>query len=224
MAEPRADAPAGPHAAHDLLLVAARAAGDVHEAELARADAIVAACPECASLASDLQAIATATADLPAAPRTRDFFLIPADAERLRPNGYRRLVAAIAGSRVRLARPLAGGLMTVGLAGLLVAALPGLAPNAATTGLPFDAYRPESSSGTPIGAAGGQSGPDTTAVPPRAVAPLESPAGQLEAEKLRLSRDASSGPSPLVVGSAALVVVGAALFVLTLGRPRRRQA
>jgi hypothetical protein len=112
------------HADHDLVLVAARAAGDVEAAERTRADELLASCAACAQIAADLRAIAVATAALPAPVRTRDFTLRPQDADRLRPSGWRRLVTAFGATRLELIRPLAPALTTLGLVGLLVSGLP----------------------------------------------------------------------------------------------------
>jgi hypothetical protein len=112
------------HADHDLVLVAAHAAGDVNAAERSTAEALLAACPDCRELAVDLRAIAVATAALPAPARTRDFTLRPQDAARLRPRGWRRLAAALGPGRLELTRPLAPVLMTLGVVGLLISGLP----------------------------------------------------------------------------------------------------
>jgi anti-sigma factor RsiW len=112
------------HADHDLVLVAAHAAGDVNAAERTTAEALLAACPDCRELAGDLRAIAAATATLPAPARARDFTLRPEDGARLRPRGWRRLAAALGPGRLELTRPLAPVLMTLGLVGLLVSGAP----------------------------------------------------------------------------------------------------
>jgi hypothetical protein len=112
------------HADHDLVLVAAHAAGDVTPAERATAEALLASCPDCRELADDLRAIAAEMAALPAPVRTRDFTLRPQDAARLRPRGWRRLTAALGNGPLELTRPLAPVLMTLGVVGLLVSGLP----------------------------------------------------------------------------------------------------
>ncbi len=112
--------PASPHAAHDPLLVAAHAAGDASGADLARAAALVASCPECARLHRDLRALSSALGSAPAPARPRDFRL---DAERAaelsRPAGWRRLLAPLSARR-SAAGPLAASLAALGLAGLLL--------------------------------------------------------------------------------------------------------
>lgn len=117
----------GPHADHDLLLIAARAAGDAEGVDRTRADALIAGCAECAGLAGDLRSIAQSTAQLPMPRRSRDFSLRPEDAERLRPRGIARVLRGLTGRPVRpigALRPVAAGLTAIGLAGLLVATLP----------------------------------------------------------------------------------------------------
>lgn len=114
------------HAQHDHLLVVSLAAGDLTGADRDRATSQIATCAECALLHDDLLAIARATAVLPAAVRPRDFQLSPEQAARLRPAGWRRLVAALASPRFAMTRQLGVGLTTLGLAGLLVSVLPTL--------------------------------------------------------------------------------------------------
>jgi hypothetical protein len=115
-----------PHAQHDPLLVASLAAGDLAGADRDRANAQIATCLDCAELHADLLLIARATAALPPAVAPRDFTLSPAQAAALRPVGWRRLVAAMSRSRPLMSRQLGFGLATIGLAGLLVSALPSM--------------------------------------------------------------------------------------------------
>jgi anti-sigma factor RsiW len=118
------------HAAHDTMLVAALAAGDLSDLARADGEAMVAACDDCATLHADLLAIATATHDLPAPVRTRDFRLSPRQAERLHPTRLRRALVVVGSPRSSLGRPLAVTFTTLGLAGLLLTALPAGAPGA----------------------------------------------------------------------------------------------
>jgi len=234
------------HATHDLLLVAAFAAGDLEAADRTRAEAVVAGCAECSVLAADLVSIARATAEMPMPRRPRDFFVSPADAERLRPHGLRRLAAAIAGPRVQLARPLAGGLMMLGVAGLLVASLPGLsllgpswagdqrlefaaspAPDSEIQGgpvVPYASAAPAASEalGDVRGAAG-----QGASIPPGAGAPGASapaPAPAVGSDPAKTAREATTGPSPLVIGSVALIAIGAVLLLSSLLQPARRRS
>lgn len=110
------------HDRHDPMLVAALAADDLAGTDRDQAIALTRSCAECATLHDDLLALARATAAAPPpiATRPRDFTLTPADAARLRPNGWRRLVAAASSWPSIASRPLGVGLATLGLVGLLV--------------------------------------------------------------------------------------------------------
>jgi uncharacterized protein YjeT (DUF2065 family) len=114
------------HAQHDQFLVASLAAGDLAGTDRDRATALVTSCPDCAGLHDDLLAIARATAALPAAVRSRDFRISAEQAARLRPAGWRRFIAAFSSPRLAMTRRLGIGLTTLGLAGLLVSALPSM--------------------------------------------------------------------------------------------------
>jgi len=139
--------PIGPlaasHPSHDLVLVSAWASGDLEPAARSAAVELVDRCSACAELASDLRAVAAATVGLPAARRPRDFFLTPADAERLRPRRVRRILALLAAPGA-VTRPLATGLTSLGVAGLLLAALPGIVPLGGGAAMPAGAPAGES--------------------------------------------------------------------------------
>jgi hypothetical protein len=238
------------HAAHDLLLVAAFAADDLDAADRPGAEAQVAGCADCSALATDLVSIARATAEMPLPRRPRDFFVSPADARRLRPQGLRRLAAAIAGPRAQLARPVAGGLMMLGVAGLLVASLPGLsllgssssadqrleflaspAPGSEVQGGPVAPYAseaPAASAAVPGDVRGAGQG---ASIPPgaggtAASAPAPVPAVGPDSVKTQpeTTREATTGPSPLVIGSVALIAVGAVLLITSVLQPGRRRS
>ncbi len=140
------------HAAHDRELVAAYADGSIDPKESPIADALVASCADCAALDADLRALAGATRAMSTPPRPRDFTLTPDDAARLRPAGWRRFIAGIGTSRDALSRPLAIGLTTLGLVGVLIAGAPSIlwvgssASSLDTVGAPIEA-------GGPVGAA-----------------------------------------------------------------------
>ena len=114
-----------PHERHDRYLVAALAADDLEPAVRIEAEALVRSCTDCAELVADLRSIAAATHALPPVPRPRDFTITAPDAARLRPGGWRALLDAIGGARATFARPLAVGLTTLGLAGILATTIPG---------------------------------------------------------------------------------------------------
>jgi hypothetical protein len=121
------------HAGHDRLVIANLLDRSVDAQERARGEAQLATCRACARLRDDLSAISAATRALPVPSRPRSFILTEADAERLRVRGWRRLLAAIGGSRDVFSRPLALGLTTLGLAGLLFATIPGALPGGGTS-------------------------------------------------------------------------------------------
>src|SRR5450756_2152990 len=89
--------------------------------------------------AGDLAVLRAATAALSAVPRTRDYRLTDADAARLRPSAWGRLVGWLGAPRSTV-RPFAGGLAALGIAGLLLSTTPGFFGQAAmtlsTTGAP----------------------------------------------------------------------------------------
>jgi hypothetical protein len=114
------------HATHDLDRVAVLAArpADLDEREAARARAQVAGCTVCADLLADLVLLQTILPNSATPARPRHFSLTPADAGRLRAGGWRRLLGFIGSARDSFTRPLAVGLTSLGLVGLLVASVP----------------------------------------------------------------------------------------------------
>jgi len=138
--------------------VVAFAADDVAGADRDLAASLVSDCPDCQTLYDDLQAIARATAVLPAVPRRRDFRLSRGDAARLRPAGWRRVAGGLASPRLAFTRQLGVGLTTLGIAGLLFTVLPGVSfslgssagATAAPSSVDIQAFEP----GTEAGGAG----------------------------------------------------------------------
>jgi hypothetical protein len=122
------------HASHDTILVATLADHSLAASEREAAEALVAACSLCAALHADLVALTAATRAMATPARPRDYSLTPADSARLRPGGWRRWIAAFGTSRDVLSRPLAVGLTTLGLAGLLVATVPAVMQGLPTAG------------------------------------------------------------------------------------------
>jgi hypothetical protein len=112
-------------------MIVALDAGDLAGAELDRAETLARSCAGCTALASDLAAIRGAMIALPVPPRLRDYRLTEADAARLQPGGWRRLIGWLAAPRSSV-RPFATGLATLGIVGLLVSAgLPSLGSGSA---------------------------------------------------------------------------------------------
>jgi hypothetical protein len=114
---------ASDHDRHDLLLVAALAAGDLAGTDRDQAIAQTESCDDCRTLRDDLVAIARATATVPPPIATtgRDFRLTPDQARDLRRTGWRRLVPT--GWRGSMTRPLGAALATFGIAGILIGTL-----------------------------------------------------------------------------------------------------
>jgi phosphatidylglycerophosphate synthase len=105
------------HEQHDPILVVSLASGDFAAADRDRAtaQALVDSCADCAALHDDIVAIARATKALPAAARPRDFQLSPEQAAKLRPAGWRRLIAGLAAPGSIFSRQLGLGLATLGI-------------------------------------------------------------------------------------------------------------
>ena len=133
------------HPTHDPELIAAAVGGVLEPSERRQVDSWLSTCRACAELHADLLAIASAQRTLPTPARPRDFRLTPADAHRLRPRGMRAILAAIGSSRDAFTKPLAVGLTTLGLVGLLVGTVPSFGSGDVSTIL--------STVGAPVGAA-----------------------------------------------------------------------
>jgi hypothetical protein len=196
------------HAAHDPLLVASLVDRSLGESERATAEELVASCGACADLHADLLALRDATRAMPTPARPRDFALTAEDAVMLRRGGWRRLVAAFGSSRDAVSRPLAMGLTTLGIAGLLVATIPSMYTGSATSAILStvgsrvgDVPQPEvgiDSNGAPVaaasqGVAGGAQAP-VVAAPSTAAAPAATAAP---------AADAASAPPSTVPGKQA---------------------
>jgi hypothetical protein len=232
------------HAQHDLLVVAAFAdrGATGEEADLARTQ--IASCHECAALHADLVSLATATRQLPPVERPRDFQLRPVDAQRLRPNVIRRLFGSFGTPRDGFSRPLAAGLTTLGLAGLMLGVLPGTLSLGGTTsgGAPAEATSAPAVQAAPAPAASAAAGGAPEAPPSpndleqhfagdrAALEARPEGAGELEAESnggpvmiagepasnapLASVADDTTGASQLVVISGTLLIIGLGLFAL----------
>jgi hypothetical protein len=109
------------HARHDRFAIAASIGGGPRPATLGT-------CPACGALHRDLLAIRTALRHAWTPGRPRKLLLTAADAARLRRGPWRRLVEAIGSPADIVTRPLAASLTALGLAGLLLTAVPFGAP------------------------------------------------------------------------------------------------
>jgi hypothetical protein len=128
MTEPHLPTSAPAHAAHDLTIIAALAARtpDSSEVQAGTAREQLATCAACTDLLADLVALQVVLPTTSTPSRPRDFSLTSADAARLRGDGWRRILGFFGSARDNISRPLAIGFTTLGLAGLLVAALPSM--------------------------------------------------------------------------------------------------
>jgi hypothetical protein len=122
----RVPATTSAHATHDLDRVAALAArpADLDERLEVAAREQVAACTACADVLADLVLLQTTLPDTATPARPRDFALTPTDAARLRSGGWHRVLGFVGSARDSFTRPLAVGLTSLGLVGLLVATVP----------------------------------------------------------------------------------------------------
>jgi hypothetical protein len=234
------------HAEHDAVLIAALAAGDLGEGEQRRARSLVATCPACAALAADLESIRSATtaSNLVVPPRPRSFVLSPGDASRLQRGRWRQLLSGLGGGLSGGLRPLAAGLTTLGLAGLLLSTLSvgpstggDLGPMRSTqvaaseaptaAGAPADASAQaslapeiEQASSAPGGSVNalGSAYPDASQPDvsrPPTLSPAPSASAQAPATGPDDPRpDRTGGPSPLVVLSTFLLAAGLGLFAV----------
>jgi hypothetical protein len=181
------------HEQHDQILVVSLASGDLapDDRDRATAQTLVDSCAECARLHDDIVAIARATRALPPAVRTRDFQLSPETAARLRPGGWRRLVAGLSAPGSIFSRQLGLGLATLGIAGLLFSAAPaiqlGMGGSAAASPGP---QAPAAAAGAPESVTGGAAN------------------GGIAASPAASAAAASAGPAYLEHGPAASSTTG----------------
>jgi hypothetical protein len=104
------------HGQHDELLVAQLAAGDLLDpAQRQEAQHLVTGCPACAALAADLASISRAVAWEPVPPRRRDFRFDAERAAQLRGSRLQRLLRRVSLPQSAALRPVAAGVMSVGL-------------------------------------------------------------------------------------------------------------
>jgi len=197
------------HTDHDVELVAASISDDLTAAEHATVTDLLAACSACRELAADLRALAAATAALPVPPRRRDYRITAEQAAQLRPAGVRGILVALGSRRFSFAAPLGTALATLGIVGLLVAAIPGPLAGSAT-----QAPMPELAAPAPAASAPAFS--ELTTPPPATSAPAAVPSagaagaagegagGEAGGAERRqpLTTRASDGPPSGSVGSA----------------------
>jgi hypothetical protein len=177
------------HATHDQLLVVRFAAGDTTDAETTAARELIATCPDCRLLASDLLAIARATADLPQPVRRRDFRISPEQAARLRRPALLRWFNRVSGAgdprpdrprRLAGLQRLAGAAVAVGLVMALVtspAGIPGFATGSATQDATGQSGQGVAGAAAPGLAVNPNAAPASAAIPAASAASAAAPAG-----------------------------------------------
>ncbi|MGO9181088.1 MAG: hypothetical protein ACLQBX_11435 [Candidatus Limnocylindrales bacterium] len=202
------------HGAHDQLLVARFAAGDVTDAEADAARSLVASCADCRLLASDLLAIAQATADLPNPVRRRDFRLTRERAAELRrPAAISRLSRVIDGGEAsRRLVPLqrfAVAAVAIGLVMAVVSSPAGI-PGFSTGSAASKTAGQTSERGATVPAPGLAAAPNSAA-PASAVAfPARAYQATAGAGLVGASPGTVGVQKPLMAPSAAAQLVGAA--------------
>lgn len=223
---------ASPHAAHDMTLIAALAARtpDLTEVQTAAAHDLLSSCDACTTLLADLVSLQTVLPTTATPSRPRDFTLTPADAARLRRDGWRRFLGLIGSARDNVTRPLAVGFTSLGVAGLLLAGFSIFYIGGSTQARL-----------SPVGAQVEQAAPAASGAPAAGGAPAASQAygtdrldmsvdpgasdeadvgvfvgsGDIAGEGGPMSlRDDASGLSVMVVVAGTLLLVGLGLFAL----------
>jgi hypothetical protein len=192
-----------PHAAEHALVIAAFQAGDLAGADLVHAEDLLADCSDCASLLADLGTLRAAVRTMPVPPRQRDFRLTEEDVARLQPSGWRRVLAWLAAPRSSV-RPLATGLATLGLAGLLLTSVPGLQLFGSATMQSAPAYQVTMGPADAEMATAGPGEPATAGAlaAPTQPAPSAMPAGGVpEAPAAAASGEPEPSPAGAVAGS-----------------------
>ena len=130
---------------------------------------------------------------MPTPARPSDYTLTERDAVRLRSGGWRRFAAILGTSRDALSRPLAVGLTTLGLAGLLVSAAPSFMMGGASS-----ASAP-TTVGAPAGGAAAESGDGAErlgVVPAASAAAAAAPSAAPAQGDIYGSADQSAAPLP----------------------------
>ena len=201
-----ADSARSRHRRHDSLRIAAAVDRD-SDVRPSLVRTLLATCLECARLHADLLSLALALPAAATPARPRDFTLTEADAERLRPRGLRRWLGLIGTSRDTITRPLAIGFTTLGLAGLLVATVPGALPGAFQGSAGSGAGAPQRE----IQSAASPRGPAIVNLRP------QDTAGATDAGAD--SRDPGV-PLAFVALSSSFLLSGGALLVVRWARPR----
>jgi hypothetical protein len=174
----------GSHGRHDRFAIADAIGSGAAPASLRT-------CPACGTLHADLVRLQIAVRDAWTPRRPRDLNLTTEDARRLRRTGWRRLVAVIGTGRDTITRPLALSFTGLGLAGLLLTAIPATFPMA-------------------TGAAPAEDARTMSAGAPAASAPPGAPGWEVPGDS------GASNPAPVVLPglSMGLLLIGGAIFAV----------
>jgi hypothetical protein len=209
------------HGAHDQLLVARFAAGDVTEAEADAARSLVASCTDCRLLASDLLAIAHATADLPNPVRRRDFRLTRERAAELRRpaaiNWLSRVIGGEASRRLVPLQPVAVAAVAIGLVMAVVSSPVGIS-GFSTGSAALKTAGQTIERGASVPAPGLAVAPNSAARASAAAFPARAYRATAGAGLVGASQGTVGVQMPLAAPSAAAPLVGAAPAPLA-GRP-----
>lgn len=118
MSLPPIQDPAAAHAEHDPLLIARLVADDLEPAERSGAERLAATCTACRLLCDDLRSVHRSLGrDLPTPRRQRDYRLTPGSVAASRaPRPVLAWLGRLLGSPGRLASPLAGTALVLGIA------------------------------------------------------------------------------------------------------------
>jgi hypothetical protein len=196
------------HATHDLSIVAELAARptDIDERTAMHARAQVAECDACADVLADLLAVRTTLPATSTPARPRDFRLTDTEAARLHRTGWRRALGFFGSPRDGFSRPLAIGLTTLGLAGLLFAVVPsmsltvGLGGAASSKTLSAVGGPIQQAAPAPSAAAASAAGPAVPAASAAPSAPARTEALEYGAERSPAEAAAGAGPSDVASG------------------------
>ena len=235
--------PAPDHTTHDPLLIAAHLDGTLDARDATRVHDWLSGCSACVTLRSDLATLAVATREMAMPIRPRDFTLSAADAQRATARGWRHWMAVIASPRDSLTRPLAVGLTTLGLAGLVITAIP-------TASLFGSASSAGAAPGPQVEMTGEDAGATSLEAPIKVASPTDThledgyggtvplagmegqssvPNGGAESGRgndkhapgdASVSAPPAEGPSLLVLASMAMLLTGLALTLLRWGARR----
>lgn len=227
MHRPELSPPDADHLSHDRLLVVRLNSDDVSRSERPAAEALVAACADCAALALDISLISRATASLPPSRRPRDFRLSSEQAQRARGSLLRRLMERLSAPNLGILQPMGAAAVAIGfvlvVVGMGLPSMGGASP-AGDAGQHYSAAQPDSTSAreTVLAApAEGAPAVDTTDTPSApAAGAVGSPGigpdvegtdlqpGGAEPPPRAAGRDGTDAPSP---EDTPVVVTGGAL-------------